>query len=157
MFCPHIMCVAAIYLCMTQPERGFISPFPVPLPNLGFSLAGFIAFHSARFHADFVTVTPWGLPPWADAFRVRFRRHPEGCPVLFFRPAQTLRSSQTVRAWTFLWTYQRLPHVCDLTSGFLCQKPVFPVCSDASEYRHCWRRHTDHGHLPALSCGLPLQ
>ena len=29
----------------------------IPLPNLGFSLAGFIAFHSAGFPADSVTVT----------------------------------------------------------------------------------------------------
>ena len=54
MFCPRFR-VAVIYLRSRVPYP-FSSGIRVPLPNLGFSLAGFTSFHSTDFSVDFVTV-----------------------------------------------------------------------------------------------------
>ena len=46
------------FICISNmPFDLFISFSKTPLPNLGFSLVGFISFHSVRFHTDYVTVT----------------------------------------------------------------------------------------------------
>ena len=72
----------------------------VPLPNLGFSLAGFTrsifpVSRKARLCGTFKGV------------RHSFRHRPSPavslrCLDLSFHPAQTLHPSQNVRAWTFL-------------------------------------------------------
>lgn len=49
--------VAAIYLHIAMSLHHFNLLCKVPLPNLGFSLVGFIAFHSFSFPKDSVTVT----------------------------------------------------------------------------------------------------
>lgn len=86
----------------------------LPYQNLGFSLVGFTSFHPPRFREGSVTV----------ALLQVFMPYPHGdlgifpavskrtcCPGLFFRQARTLRASQPVRAWTFLYSrrLQRLP------------------------------------------------
>ena len=78
--------------------RRFVSRFAFPLPNLGFSLAGFASFHPA-LASRLVSVAPWGLLSQGDI------RPPLRAPAylgLSLRLAQTLRPSQAVRAWTFL-------------------------------------------------------
>ena len=76
-------------------------PLPVPLPNLGFSLAGFTrsTFQvslKARLCGTFKAVSRGLL------FRLPDSRTFENAPALLIGLAQTLQSSQTVRAWTFL-------------------------------------------------------
>ncbi len=46
MFCRGQLFIYAIYACLKQ----FISRFLLPLPNLGFSLVGFTAFHFMISH-----------------------------------------------------------------------------------------------------------
>ena len=46
------------FICTKVPVRSFIWDVPVPLPHLGFPLAGFISFHLTGFPVSFVTVTP---------------------------------------------------------------------------------------------------
>lgn len=72
----------------------------VPLPNLGFSLAGFTrsifpVSRKARFCGTFKGVRHSFHHRPSPAVSLR-------CLDLSFHPAQTLHSSQNVRAWTFL-------------------------------------------------------
>ena len=42
-----MFCIGQSFICTLCPVNHFISLSQVPLPNLGFSLMGFITFHSA--------------------------------------------------------------------------------------------------------------
>ncbi len=89
-----------IYACACG--RPFVSGRPLPLPNLGFSLVGFTAFHSlvsqglrhcGTFRCAAISCDLGFAPPLYAPIYL----------TLSFPLAQTLRASQPVRAWTFLW------------------------------------------------------
>ena len=88
----------AIYLDYVGPVP-FISELELPLPNLGFSLAGFTSFHLG-VAAKLVSVAPWGFLSTRDI------PPPLRTPPylgLSLPLAQSLPPSQAVRAWTFLY------------------------------------------------------
>ena len=109
----------AIYLRFPWQRRLlYLSPLLLPLPNLGFLLEGFTAFH-LDVAIKLVSVAPWGIrstrdlhpPLWTPPY-----------PGLFFPLAQTLPSSQMVQVWTFLY-----PKAAAIWAGYLFDlRGVFP-------------------------------
>lgn len=80
---------------------------PLPLPNLGFSPAGFTSFHPG-LAAGLVSVAPWGFPSQGEVPPpLRAPAH----PGLSLPLAQSLRASQPARAWTFLFRQAGSSHL----------------------------------------------
>jgi len=112
---------------------------------------GSISFHLAGFPYQIWVSRLWGLPRSTPSVSQRlrhcgtftgflhgfhFRSHRSRqyyCQDLFFHPAQSLHSSQSVRAWTFLCLRSGCPGVT-----YLSLIRCFRVWPDVSRDQHCW-------------------
>ncbi len=78
-----MFCTGQSFICTMCPANHFISLLQVPLPNLGFSLMGFITFH-LYISAQLVSLTLLQVLLHGFLFRRFASRQPWGCPSLLF-------------------------------------------------------------------------
>ncbi len=98
MFCSRRMRAQPfIYLLTHDPDIRFLffHGSQVPLPNLGFSLAGFTAFHASGFPNASSLWHFYSLYALAKDLRHTNSRQNHFCPGLLFHPAQTLRANRS--------------------------------------------------------------